>query len=123
MIDRPRQTPDFSDGEQFLAELRDTLASRQRRNRWIAGATSLVSAGFLFVLSFSALQQAHYREVWEDYLLSEMTFDYVDEEQEADLEMYLNWLVAEDDFDTYLSGIFEFDLEEELIFAYSGEIQ
>lgn len=119
MSNRPQQTPDFSDGEQFLADLRGTLRTRQRRNRLIAGATSLASAGLLFMFSFTALQQAHYRDVWENYLLSEMTFDVPEEERIADIEMYLNWLLAEDDFDTYLAGIYELGLEDELIFAYS----
>ena len=119
MSNRPLQTPDFSDGEQFLADLRGTLRRRQRRNGLIAGATSLASAGLLFVFSFTALQQAHYRDVWEDYLLSGMTFDVPEEEWEEDVEMYLHWLLAEDDFDTYLAGIYELGLEEELIFAYS----
>ena len=113
------KAPDFSDGEQFLAKLRSTLRTRQRRIRVIAGATSLASAGLLFVFSFSALQEAHYREVWEDYLLSELIVDDVTEEWQADLDLYLNWLLDEDDFDTYLAGIYELGLEEELIFAYS----
>ena len=71
------------------------------------------------MFSFTALQQAHYRDVWENYLLSEMTFDVPEEERIADIEMYLNWLLAEDDFDTYLAGIYELGLEDELIFAYS----
>ena len=118
MIEQPLNVPDFSDGEQFLAELRGTLRSRQRRNRLITGTASLVGAGLLFVFSFTALQEAHYRDVWETYLLSEMTFEVPDEEREADMEMYLSWLLAEDDFDTYLAGIYELGLEEELIFAY-----
>jgi len=114
-INRPM--PDFSDGDEFLARLRSNLGRRQRRRHWAAALSSVAAAVLLTMASFGALQEQQYRDIWDGYLLSEMTYTDVEASKIADAEIYLALLLEEEDLDELLYGIYALGLEEELIFA------
>jgi len=119
MTEPHTKLPDFSDGELFLKQLRVTLHQRQLRNRAVATAATLFMAVTRFIGGFNAIQEQNYYDIWESYLIGEMTYEDVTPDMEADAALYLN-MVLDEDLDDLLTIIYELGLEEELVFAYSS---
>lgn len=112
------QLPDFSDGEEFLGGLRGTLRRRQRRRTIITSLATTASAVLLFVFSYTSMQRQIDEELWETYLLSEMSTNEeltVDTEMldEFDWELYLGSLLLEEDLDVLLEEILGLEEGEE----------
>ena len=112
------QLPNFSDGEEFLGELRGTLRRRQRRRTVITSLATTASAVLLFVFSYTSIKHQIDEELWETYLLSEMsTTEEVMVESEVldafDWELYLGSLLLEDDLDVLLEEILSLEEGEE----------
>ncbi|UCH10739.1 MAG: hypothetical protein JSU61_02285 [Fidelibacterota bacterium] len=112
------QLPDFSDGEEFLGGLRGTLRRRQRRRAVITSLATTASAVLLFVFSYTSMQRQIDEELWETYLLSEMSTNEeltVDTEMldEFDWELYLGSLLLEEDLDVLLEEILGLEEGEE----------
>jgi hypothetical protein len=112
------QYPDFSEGEEFLSNLRGTLRRRQRRRTIITSLATTVSAVFLFVFSYTSIQRQIDEELWETYLFSdidlteEVTVDTQDLD-EFDWELYLGYLILEEDLDVLLEEIISLEDGEE----------
>ena len=111
-----REYPDFSDGTEFLLDLRHVLMRRQRRRFLVSSAAATVSAVFLFVMSFSMIQRQIDEELWAEYVLSE-TEEAVDlqELDEFYWGVYLEALLEEEDLDVLLEEILSLEQGEEWI--------
>ncbi|UCH63833.1 MAG: hypothetical protein JSU77_05150 [Fidelibacterota bacterium] len=109
--------PDFSEGENFLRQVRGGLRRRQRRLAFAVSAATTASAVLLFVLSFSAIQRQVDEELWQDYLLSEAGEELVDTQEldEFTWELYLESLMQEEDLDLLLEEILNLEGGEEWI--------
>jgi hypothetical protein len=106
--------PDFSDGEEFLDTLRGTLRKRQRRRALAVSTLTTAGAVMIFVLSFASIQRQVDEELWEEYLLSQ-TEEVVETEvvDEFAWDVYMEYLLQEDDLDILLEEILSLENGEE----------
>ncbi|MFC1484199.1 hypothetical protein ACFL6Q_04045 [Candidatus Neomarinimicrobiota bacterium] len=106
--------PDFSDGEEFLGTFRGALRKHQRRRALAVSTLTTAGAVMIFVLSFTAIQRQVDEELWEDYLLSQ-TEEVVETEavDEFAWDVYLEYLLQEDDLDVLLEEILSLENGEE----------
>lgn len=106
--------PDFSDGEEFLGTLRGTLRKRQRRRALAVSTLTTAGAVMIFVLSFASIQRQVDEELWEEYLLSQ-TEEVVGTEivDEFAWDLYMEYLLQEDDLDILLEEILSLENGEE----------
>jgi hypothetical protein len=106
--------PDFSDGEEFLGTFRGTLRKRQRRRALAVSTLTTAGAAMIFVLSFASIQRQVDEELWEEYLLSQ-TEEVVETEvvDEFAWDVYMEYLLQEDDLDILLEEILSLENGEE----------
>ncbi|MFB0515267.1 MAG: hypothetical protein ACETWG_01535 [Candidatus Neomarinimicrobiota bacterium] len=108
--------PDFSEGEEFLRQVRAGVDRQERRRNFLTTAAAGVSVVLLFVLSFSIIQRQIDEELWQNYLLSEV--ESVVDTQELDdftWELYLEYLLEEEKLDVLLEEILSLEGGEEWI--------
>ncbi len=77
--------PDFTDGTEFLLNLRRELHRRGRRRAALSSLGSVVSMGLLFLLSFTSLQEQRREDSWQQYLLSQAGEELVLDVEDEDL--------------------------------------
>ena len=108
------ELPDFSDGEDFLGSVRGTIRRRQRRRAVALSTLTTAGAVLIFVLSFQSIQRQVDEELWEEYLLSQ-TEEVIETEVVDDFawELYLEYLLQEDDLDIVLVEILTLENGEE----------
>ena len=117
------KSPDFSQGDEFLDGLRETLGKRQRRRGALSMLASSALVLNLFLASFSVLRLEGDETLWEEYLLSQMD-EFLPLESPEDLtaELYLDLLL---DGDMELSLIVEellgLDLDANWLLAINME--
>jgi hypothetical protein len=106
--------PDFSDGEEFLGAFRGTLRKHQRRRALAISTLTTAGAVMIFVLSFASIQRQVDEELWEEYILSQ-TEEVVETEvvDEFAWDVYLEYLIQEDDLDILLEEILSLENGEE----------
>ncbi len=111
--------PDFSGGEDFLRQVRFGLRRRQHRRAFATSAAVTASAVLMFVLSFSAIQRQIDDELWQEYLLSEVSEEVVDTQELDDFAwgLYLESLMEEENLDLLLEEILNLEGGEEWIQA------
>lgn len=116
--ERPMNTygeiPDFSDGDNFLGMVRGTLHRRQRRRAVAVSMLTTAGAVMIFVLSFTALQRQADEELWKEYILSQSE-EVVETEvvDEFSWDLYLEYLLQEEDLDIVLEEILSLENGEE----------
>ncbi len=108
MTDLQRQLPDFSQGDEFLLDLRAILRQRQGRRSVGASLASALIAVWLLVVSTTALQHQVDQDLWETYLQSQdEEAAWLAEEEEAMVEIYLESLYQEEDLDVLMGELLE----------------
>ncbi len=109
--------PDFSDGTEFLLNLRRELHRRSRRRVALSSIGSVVSMGLLFFLSFTNLQEQRLEDSWQEYLLSQASEELVLDVEDEDLtwDLYFEGLMSMEELDELLEAMLELETGTEII--------
>jgi len=109
--------PDFSDGTEFLLDLRRELHRRGRRRVALSSMGSVISMGLLFLLSFTHLQEQRLEDSWEAYLLSQAGEELVLDAEDEDLawDLYFEGLMSMEELDELLEAVLEMETGTEII--------